>query len=348
MAEAVVNPLDLDTAFHESFPAVVASPGGTTGILAEVVRPVVDKHGMVAGFSAGGIDCRTDVRGCPEIGRSKALRITVLRMRDAAAAERAAAEAEAADFAVNPDNARVEIPKYPEAHSHWRPTVPTLGVIVAHGDYLVALFIIHPSTDLAAMTTLATQVLDRQLPRLDSFTPTPVDALTELPLDTDGMLRRLLPDPPGQWMYPTTTRVERGETAGFGGMHEANGVVWGPGGADHLLRMNARDRSKPDPAGIDRIATNGYNSVLRAADAPSARRYFETEPQDRTEVGRSITAPTGVPDAQCFRLDHPSGAISYFQCHVLDGRYVAAVVDPDEATVRQMAAAQYALLVRNR
>lgn len=348
IAEAVINPLEFDVTLENSNPAVLANPIATTGILADVARPVLDRYAMVAGYSAGAIDCRTDVVGCPDIGRTKGLRITVLRMRDAAAATAAAAEVEAADFAVSPENARVTISKYPQAHSHWRPTMPTLGVVVPQGVYLVALFIIHPTTDLAAMTTLATRVLDRQLPRLADFTPTPIEDLAALPLDTDDMLRRLLPDPPGQWMYPTTTRVDRDVTAGFGGTHEANGVVWGPGGADHLIRDEAQDRSRPDPAGIDRLAVSGYNEVERATDAVGARQYFENAAARSAKSNTRVEPPAGIPDARCFRVNHPNGMPAYHHCLVLDGRYVAGVVDPEEKTVKQMAAAQYALLVRNR
>ncbi|KAA8890378.1 hypothetical protein F3087_03520 [Nocardia colli] len=345
MAEGVLNPYDIDPAFAFGHPSLLPTPGDTTGILAEVARPVLTARGMISGYTVGGAD-RVDASFQPIIGQSKSLRITVVRLPDETAARTAAMEIEAADFAVSLDNIGVPIPKYGKALSHWRPQLPTLGVTVAHGPYVVTLFVTHPTTDLPAMTAIATATLDAELPRLDRFVPTPADKLAALPFDTDGMLRRALPSQPGHWPYPSITALDRGTIAGYGGVHGASGVVYGASGADQWTREVSAEGAKPDHPVVDRMAVVDDRWLLRLQDPVRARKYFDTRAAEFAQADEALPAVQAVPDATCFRSR--DNRMQFFYCQVLDGRYLANVYAPDEKTVRQMAAAQYALLVKTR
>lgn len=344
MADALVHPTDIDRAFTFGSPSLLPRPGDTTGILAETALPVLKKHRMLAGYSIRGTDREGEAGRT--VGQARALRLSVLRLPDEAAARNAAQEIESADFAVSPDNVAVAIPEYAGAHSHWRPLVPTLGTVVAHGPFVVAIFAGLPTIDLPALTALTTAALKAELPRLDRFVSTPADKLSTLPLDREGMLRRILPAQHGKWPYPTVTRVDIGTVAGYGGAHFESGVVLGPGGADHWTRGDAADTSKPDPAEIESLAAVEHRRLLRMPNAVKARKYFEGKAEAIARDFESIAPPDQVPDTACVRQKSP-GSSDIYLCIVRYGRYVATVLDPQEKTVKQMTAAQYALLVNN-
>ncbi|MTE13278.1 DUF7373 family lipoprotein [Nocardia aurantiaca] len=350
MAEAVVSPRAVDPALSRISAIPVPSPTEAVGILADATRSTLTAHGMLAGFSIGGTDDPTgmpkiDATGIPESGPIRSVRITVLRMRDNMAAIDAAREIDAFDFAVNRDNVTVRFPDYFATYGHWRPSVPTMAATLAHGPYVVSLFITNQTTDRAAMRALATATFDAELPRLDAFTPTTPEALSALPLDPGGMLARLLPAEPGQWPYPRLFQDEYQLIAGWGGPRRATGVVYGPIVAD--LRINRPGDTARIP--VEAVAIADSAQLLRFPDAVAARQALRrlSEPG----ATRSLAAPPdGVPDAVCLRgfgVNSQAGDHDY-TCLVLDGRYLALVSGPTEQAVHRMAAAQYAVLVTGR
>ncbi|MFE3102433.1 DUF7373 family lipoprotein [Nocardia tengchongensis] len=338
MADAVISPRAVDPTLTRLSAIPVPSPTDAVGILAEATRPTLTAHGMLAGFSIGGTD---DSSGRPKEGAATGLRITVLRMRDPMAAIDTAREIDASDAAVNRDNVTVPFPEYIATHGHWRPYVPTMAVTLAHGPYVVSLYIFNPTSDSAAMKALATRAFDAELPRLDSFTATEPEALPALTLDPDGMLSRLLPAQPGRWPYPTLFQDEYGLIAGWGGARRATGVVYGPVVADLLI-------NRPGAPGlpIQAVAVTDSARLLRFPDAGAARQALHrlAEP---TATRTVESAPEGVPDAVCLR-DSEAAAPNEYTCLVLDGRYLASVSGPTEPAVHHMAAAQYAVLVTAR
>ncbi|MEV0761742.1 hypothetical protein [Nocardia sp. NPDC050435] len=355
LAEAVINPIDVDDTLVYPVSALLPTPLASVGILADVARPPLTEHGMVAGYSITAND--TGGERSTMNGKSRLIRITVLSLRDDAAAAAAAQQIAAADFAAGVGNELVDIPGYAGVHSHWRPTVPTLGVYAAHGSFLVALYLRLPEPDRAALAGVAAAVLDAQLPRLDTFTPTRDGRLAELPLDPDGMLARMVPMQPGQWTFPSLSRRENyfREVSVAIGVRMNGGVVFGPGGVDHQIRVEQTDRTQPGEFGIDRIAGTGLESLYRFQDAGRARWYYRAlvdniakSVAESTDAERALIAgPVGVPDVFCYRIEF-NGTDPYHRCYLLDGRYLATVIGPDETFVRRRAAAQYALLANTR
>lgn len=345
LAEVVINPVDLDPALQQPVTAPIPTPLASVGILVDSARPILAEYGMVAGYSMIGSD--TAGERSTMNSKSSFIRVTVLSFPDATAAAAAAQRIEEADFAAGSGNESVDIAGFEEAHSHWRPGVPTLGVYAAHGSFLVALYIRALEPDLTALTASAASVLTAQLPKLDAFTPSPPDRLADLPLDPDGMLSRMVPMRPGQWIYPTLSRRENyiNEVSVAIGMRIVGGIVLGPGGVDHEMRS---DRIT---FGIERRAVVGLEGLYRLGDAGAARRYFDeitktTTSSDGETPPTAVAGPAGVPDAWCYLVEF-QGTPPFNRCYLLEGKYVATVIGPDETFVQRRAAAQYALLVNS-
>ncbi|MFE3193838.1 hypothetical protein ACFXHA_32880 [Nocardia sp. NPDC059240] len=346
LSDVVINPGSLQTGLTDFSTAPVPTPNLTVGILADSVRPALLADGMLAGFSFGGLD-HPDAQGEPQIGVSTALRITILRMRDATAARAAAADIDTDDFAVNPDNRSIGIPNYPDAHAHWRPQVPTMAATVAHGAFVVTLFIAHPTPDSTAMADLAAATFAAQLGRLDAFVPTPADTLTSLPLDRDGILQRTLPVAPRKWPYPSAYQQAIGKVAGWGGYRRSTGLVYGEPVADGWLNPPGEGDSIP----VERLAIVDWDDLIRLPDAVSATKALRKLRARLVGAGYdAVSPPPGVPDAGCYRnaavTTDAQRELGYV-CWVMDGRYVANVHGADETAVHQKAAAQYALLVNS-
>ncbi|MBL1076936.1 hypothetical protein JK358_21300 [Nocardia sp. 2] len=342
MFDVAVAPSAIDSAlrYYSVFP--VPTPNQAVGVLAAATRATLTANGMLAGMSFGGHDNPT---GWPQLGVSRAMRITVLRMRDDSAARAAARAVDADDFAVSPENVAVTIPGYADARGHWRPRVPTVAATLAHGPYVVTVLSIQPTTDLVALTAPIQAAFDAVLPKLDTFTPTPADGIAELPLDRDDMLARTLPAAPGQWPYPSLYQDNRNSLAGWGGARFVTGVVYGP--VVGTTWFNEPGDSEILP--IERVAYVGFTYAARFPDAATARRALAKRSGPVT--GRNpVAAPGHIPDATCFETPDVSDHARErrFTCQILDGRYLARVYGPDLATAHARATAQYALLVRSR
>ncbi|MEV2221371.1 hypothetical protein AB0E01_16010 [Nocardia vinacea] len=337
MAEIMLNPAEVDRALQIPLSASRAVPLPTAAkaaaLLANPVRAVLERHGMLAGFSVGATDTPSQVA----IGGGRLLQVMVLRFPDAAAAQRAAQEIDTVDAAVSSDNVAVTIPEYPMAHSHWRPTVPTIAATVAQDAFVVSVLAGHTSPDLNALITLARRAFDVQVPLLRDFAPTPPDRFAELSLDRDGMLGRMVPEAPGRWPFPVVILGDLAENAGWGSLVQARGIVYGPRGAE---RFNG---TTEEP--VELLSLNRFDRLMRFADAATAQKYFA---RLHTPAGRvQVPAPAGLVDVRCTDALNFRDAPSRFDCLLRHGRYVALVFSRDYRDVQQRAAAQYALLVNS-
>ncbi|WP_067545680.1 DUF7373 family lipoprotein [Nocardia crassostreae] len=337
LTEVLARPADIAAELdYTEIPQPVPNSGFAMATLATPVRPVLQRYDMVAEAVGGGAETgRTESEG------QRSITINLLRFRDESTARLAAAELDAADFAVSPDNVAVEISGYPGAHSHWRPTVPTLGTTIAHGSYVVSMYLVLPAPDLTALTDLARKAFDRQLTLLDTFRPTPVDQLATLALDPDDMVRRMISARTGRWNYPAVDEIADG-------VLRASGVTYGPNAAAAILG----DPAKAAELGYDRRAVVGITNVLsRLKSATAAKQFADFLAGRRAEGFDSIAAPA-APDVKCFRSRAAEQAdfdrYLRYNCIIPVDRYVATIFSEDEDDVRQRAAAQYVLLVNSR
>ncbi|MFD0362862.1 hypothetical protein ACFQZZ_15570 [Nocardia sp. GCM10030253] len=341
MAEVMIDPVEADPALGFEIVGGIAplpTPAKATRFLAKPVRAVLERHGMLAGFTVGGSD-KEELDALPMAGRARLLTVLLLRFPDAAAAQQAAREIDAVDAAVSPDNVAVQIAGHPSALGHWRPTLPTLAATIAHESFVVTMLIGHTSPDLTALSGLARKAFDAQLPRLREFQATAPDKLATLPLDRDRMLARMLPELPGRWPFPAVITKAYDKNAGWKASIAVTGVVFGPRGS-HL--WSERGKNLP----IELVAVNGLNSLVRFADARAARTYISDHASVADPALRPVPGPEGVIDSRCAeQLDVPPQLPLGFTCEVMYGRYVALTRGRDLKDAHQQAAAQLALLV---
>ncbi len=335
IGELVANPARVDPALNvprtRSGSDPLPTPAKAVTLLADPAREVLERHGMIAGFTVGASDTRQFA-----IGSGRIVQITLLRFPDADAARQAATEIDSADAAVSPDNVAVPIPDHPTARAHWRPTVPTLAATMAVDSFVVTVLAGHTTPDLGVLTTLASKAFTEQQPLLRDVELTPAAALADLPLDRDGMLARMVPEAPGRWPYPVVVTSELAETAGWDSLVQPHGIVLGPR-AGHF--------ASPSPEVPELTGLNRFDRLLRFADAATAARFFSGLQQD--DPRSSVPPPAGMVDINCAERGTGSAPMTRFSCRLRYGRYVAVVFSRDYQDVHHRAAAQYALLVNS-
>lgn len=334
LGELVANPARVDPALHvprtRSGSDPLPTPAKAAALLADPVREVLERHGMLAGFTVGASDTRQFA-----IGSGRIVQITLLRFPDAATARQAATEIDSADAAMSPDNVAVTIPDHPAARAHWRPSIPTLAATMAVDSFVVTVLAGHTTPDLGVLTTLAGRVFLEQQPLLRDVALTPPAAFADLPLDRDGMLGRMVPEAPGRWPYPVVITSEFAETAGWDGLVQPHGIILGPR-AGHF--------ASPAPEVPELTGLNRFDRLLRFADAATAATFFSGLQQD--DPRSSVPPPAGMVDINC--AEKEGGApMTRFSCRLRHGRYVAVVFSRDYQDVHHRAAAQYALLVNS-
>ncbi|WP_330183318.1 hypothetical protein OHB26_06490 [Nocardia sp. NBC_01503] len=322
--------IDAKLGYGTGMKAFLHSDGGTN--LAKTALPVLDANGMLFGVSASNAEKPRGKNGkIPENITFTAL--TVIQFPDGAAATKAAAELDAADFAFAADvNQPLTLTKYPAAHAHWRPDVPTMGSTLAHGSYVVNLMVGVNSPDTAQLTALSERVYDVQLALLDGLPPLSKEGALRLPYDPDGMMRRTL-NPNGIGM-PDISSQFVSETRGFLNQIADQG---------HWTRI-MKDN------GMDRFALSmdmSNRSMLyrtrdeRAAIALAGVILDQTYPD-------AADAPTALPNAKCgespIKDDYST---KRYRCAVTYGRYMATVEGDQLSDVHQRANAQYALLANS-
>ncbi|UGT39649.1 hypothetical protein LTV02_26790 [Nocardia yamanashiensis] len=337
LAGFVANGTEVDPSLKFGRAAVgITSARNAGNILAAVDTPILENSNMMFGFSMSAADTdpstardqtvqrevnRSD-GGNP--GQTTSVNIAVIQFPDAGSAAKTATEIEAADFAVAAEaNQPVTLEKYPEAKGHWRPGIPTMGVTLSHGDYLINVFVQKPSAEEAGLKSLAQQALSVQLPMLDQLPPLTPRDVVRLDYDPQGMFRRTLqltgsPEPSvkSEWVM------------------SARGFL-------HGVTSQDKWRAIIEPSGVDLVSeTKNGALLLRARDAAAAATLSGAITGG---FKNKASTPQGVPDVICEEAAD-SQAAERFRCVIRYSRYVAMVVSNQLTDVHQRAAAQYALL----
>ncbi|WP_433659633.1 DUF7373 family lipoprotein [Nocardia sp. CA-128927] len=332
LADAVLSPHEVDPKYSAGASARVHTDVHSVAqYLAEPTIPVLLNHGFVLGFSTGSADDVLPLTTAAVGSRERdGLNVTVLRFPDATAAKAAAAELDAVDFGLNPENVAVNLPKYPDSRAHWRPSVPTLGSTTAHGAYVISVLADSRAPDINRLVDATQKYLDAEVVELDKFTPTAVGKFSTLRQDPDGVLVRVIhdkgvvPAPDGQGEVVLTLR-------GY-----LNYVL------DQSGRFPVLQR-----AGVDRVAVTPDAFGFRTHDDAAATRFV----QESAELGnavdrRAVDPPDDVPGALCVQ-DYLAPKDAQFRCFVAYQRYAALVLGSRLWETQQRAAAQYALLANS-
>ncbi|GAB0106229.1 hypothetical protein JMUB6875_52130 [Nocardia sp. JMUB6875] len=335
LADHVVTGPDIDPMLVYGTGAItILDAEKATKVLAKATQPVLTDNHMMFGISVGHSEKEPDKSGAVPPG-SAFTTVTVLQFPDAAAASKAAQELDDADFGVAPDlNQRVSLPKYPDAHAHWRPGVASIGSTWARGNYVVDLYVGVKDPDLSQLTALAEKVYAAQGPLLDSLKPLDREGILRLPYDSEGMRRQTLVLD-GGWSPNFVTQA-----------------VAEPRGYLHRVTDQDYWRRVLSDYGVDRFANSGASysgstMLFRTRDAQAAGKLADLV----LERGYSVIAdvPTGIPGAKCGESTAKSqySSAKRYRCVLSYRRYAASVESDQLADVRQRAAAQYALLANS-
>ncbi|MVU84025.1 hypothetical protein GPX89_43205 [Nocardia sp. ET3-3] len=298
--------------------------------MAEVTGPVLDRDRMLAGWVATGSDRPPPQAGV--IDTATSITTAALRFPDAATATRAATELEAADFDAAPDlNHRLELPDYGAAHVHWRPGVPTVGAFLAHGDFVLWVFIQRPQADQSDLLGWLHKVFDVQTVALDAFHATPEKDLPNLRVDSEDMLARVM----------TRYRDDRAPDSVSFAVYSVRYLLENANPGDKTEWWHAyRD------TGADLVAFLDQDSLTRARDAKSARALRDAFVSFRQGDYIDADPPAHVPDVRCLtpKPGVPADSVYVYKCYLAYGRYLAVINDADKTNALQRTAAQYALL----
>lgn len=333
MSEALAPAVNVDPSLdYGRGSMLIPDPKSALGFLANVSKPVLENRKMVVGYAASGAD-RPDPEGQSRPGPdTTAVTTVLLRFPDTDSARTAARELEDADIRVSNENRKLRSDEHPDAYVHWRPGVPTVGAFLAHGEFVVSLFIQRPKADSADLVNWVDKAFTAALDRLRGFRPTPIDELDALEVDPENMLARVVvADRSGRSPDPK------------------NFAVYGPTYMIHTADRQLERQRLLEESGFEKIALIDNSSVTRTRDAAGADRLLRGLVDTAGDHYDEHTAPSDVPGATCLRLNDKGDPQRHYRyrCFVSYKRYVATVSSDNETEVRQKVAAQYALLANS-
>ncbi|MEU6561109.1 DUF7373 family lipoprotein [Nocardia nova] len=262
----------------------------------------------------------------PEDGDEK-INITVFQFPDNNSAQNAAKAYENADFAIAADkNQAVQLNKYPNALSHWRPGIRTIGSRLVEGSYLVNIFARAPQPELPQLTSLLEHIYDVQLPMLRTLPPLSKRDILHLPYDPNGMYSRTFT--PKDFVGPGLRGDGSFTTRAF------------------LNTTDSDDKVLTDKGRVDAVSNNVYNTILWRSPSEEDARSMAGELRNRMKM--RADPPIGIPDSFC---DEDGDAQDWehtrYRCVVRYGRYTARVASSQIKDAQQRAAAQYAILANS-
>ncbi len=328
MADFVTMPFDVDSKLidgysYDALNGVIKSANSLRNAL-RVSVPDEAANNFVNGFT---------VQRQSASPHGQYLQNTVLRYRSPADASVAADElasnsTKLADLFEEhaPENHRYTIPGRPESRGlAWEASDHNLLIYTAHGPYLLIQQTAAESPDAAA--DLVVRTLDKQIPLIDTFKPTPVDEIPDLPLDPTGLLARTVEPAPNR-----RDRLVYGH--------------YGPHGSLAFSDDQAADEKLFSETGVTEIVFNGTD-VYHARDTAGAERIVTEWAEVRGRDWDPADAIPGLDGSRCHQLVNKPGtddAESTYACLFAVDDYAVDVVAKQKTNLHQMAAAQYLLL----
>lgn len=326
LGEHIAYPADIDPDLSQGHGGgVVADFLGVDETLSTPQQQALKSYRVLGGFAALASNKPYLDNSAPR----KFLSVAVLAFPDAATATSAAADMEHADFQADTDNVPVAVDAVPGAISHWRPGVANLGSWLAWKSLVIRVLAELPTPDLGSLTDLVARTYRRQEAALDSFTPTPATDVPALALDSGALLPRLV---------KTGDYVPDGKEF----------VVYGPHAYAVLSTSPTADAADYTAHGVTAIAVSHNKYLYRTRDAAAAAdlaRSLSTHDGDsRYEL---IHGVPGQPDTTCAQATKSDGLIlspRRFRCLIVRAALVAEVYANTDIDVRQLAAAQFAVM----
>ncbi len=195
-------------------------------------------------------------------------------------------------------------------------------LFVARGSLVIYVLTSTKGDTVEAMAQVIATVLKAQFRVSDTFVPTPLDQLSRLPVDREGMLAHTLLSPEG------LVNVNK---------------VYGIKGFKHFFANPLEDEQAIRSAGVDLVA-NGLTTVYRAKDAAGALLVADADwKQYPGLMGESAEyqSKADVADVRCLQ------AADSIRCVFTNGRYLieaGSSADNPEPDVDAIVSAQDAIL----
>ncbi|AHH15783.1 hypothetical protein NONO_c09760 [Nocardia nova SH22a] len=300
--------------------AVAEAKDGLNNDLSPDFVTALQQNGMLYGLMTS----KKQKDGSDSTDGDEQVDITVYQFPDSKSAEAAAKAFEDADFAVAPDqNQAVQLDKYPNALSHWRPGIRTIGSRLAEGNYMLDIFARATQPELPRLTSLLEHVYDVQLPMLRGLPPLSKRDILHLPYDPNGMYSRTFVK--NDFSGPSLLVSGSFTTRGF------------------LNITNSDGKALADKGKVDAVSSNSDDTILwRSSNEESARALVE---ELRHRTLKPAAPPTGIPDSFC---DEDPKSYSWsddrYRCVIRYKQYTARVASSQIRDAQQRAAAQYAIL----
>ena len=229
----------------------------------------------------------------------------------------------------------LSIPGYPMARGKYRTDDSLIAgasnTWLVHGDLLLHVAITDPldlPVDPTTLADLTKRAFDKQIEMLKNYSPTPLDKISSLPLDVDGLLSRTIP-------------LDKDELPVNGPDPSA---VYPKQALLHAENYPDLAKAAYDDAGVDYVA-EASSTIYRTKDASSTTRLIAAIESWFTKDYAKIDGPPNLPGARCM-TPKPDGSSSIYNpvCWIAVDRYVAEVTGRNPQDLHQRTAAQYKLL----
>ncbi len=289
-------------------------------------RDILKNNEMLYGVEAGK---KQNESSDPQDG-DKFVGLTIYQFPTPDAAQTANSALEAADFSIAGDqNEKVQLEKYPEALTHWRPGIRTIGSRLTVGSYVLRVFTRAPKANLPDLKAQLQRIFDVQVPMLEKLPALSKREILHLPHDPEGVHR--IAFAPDYLLDGPSLSVDASLT-GHGAIN-----MTGPFG-EKLI----------EEGHVDAVGTRVVDgtTLWRSSDNAGADAVVE---KFRQQVKQPIAPPKGVPDSFCDEADMSKEIFTdhRYRCVVRYRQYVARVSGPQIADAQQRAAAQYAILANS-
>ncbi|MGF6884064.1 hypothetical protein ABIA39_003695 [Nocardia sp. GAS34] len=284
-----------------------------------------DAPGFVAGFSVNG---ETD----QNISLATYFDYSVLIFTDSTEAGAGARSLAAKKFSKSMPNQPANIDGHPDAQTIWRSEDDTIDSFIASDRYVIYVsaadnpMLSIGSPNLPELTTLTKKTIEAVSIALKSFEPTPVDQLTDIQPDYDGLIGRAIPK----------TLDDLGRSPA--GIYDQHGAL--------ILSDNAAaDKELYARTGMDRMATNA-GRLYRTRDSATAETLFEARSTLKSKLYKNADSPKNLPEARCDEYRGDNEYTPRFHCAVAYGCYAAEIWSNQLLDTQQRISAQYVLMTR--
>jgi hypothetical protein len=289
-------------------------------------KRVLDRLGWVAGYRAHYAD-RPRPPGGDAPPSSVRLSIMLLRFPDDAAARQAAAALELVNWDDFGQTVAAPLPTHPEIAARYTPGTGALLLDTEMGPFVLRLALDAAPDGIEKRIGELDAVVDEEHTLLQSFAPTPVGQIPALPSDPDGLLARMVATDPARAPAPSSAFA-----------------VYGATGALRDQTPAMRKERRYEQWGVQRFAISGDQRLYRLPDNRAAKEMAAAFVAESQAGEREIDDDRNLPETRCFRADPPSADAPAYSCRMVFDNIYTVVRAGTEDGVKEMAAAQYALL----